>query len=66
MKQYIQANKERFFTELFSLLRIPSISSSPENRDDMWACARTLVELLKSSGADEADRIYALQRTSQA
>lgn len=55
MKQYIQANKERFFTELFSLLRIPSISSSPENRDDMWACARTLVELLKSSGADEAD-----------
>ena len=27
MKQYIQQNKERFFDELFSLLRIPSISA---------------------------------------
>ncbi len=55
MKQYIESNKDRFFEELFSLLRIPSISSSPENREDMWTCARRLVELLKEAGADEAE-----------
>ena len=31
MKQYIQDNQERFFEELFSLLRIPSISAKAEH-----------------------------------
>ena len=35
MKQYIEANKDRFFEELFSLLRIPSISAKKEHREDM-------------------------------
>lgn len=55
MKQYIENNKERFFEELFSLLRIPSISSSSEHKDDMKRCADRLVELLKEAGADKAD-----------
>ncbi len=54
MKNYIETNKDRFFEELFSLLRIPSISSLEENRPDMRACAERLVELLKEAGADEA------------
>lgn len=54
MKTYIQANKERFFEELFSLLRIPSVSAQAEHREDMYRCAGRLVELLKEAGADEA------------
>ena len=54
MKQYIQDNKERFFEELFSLLRIPSISAKAENKADMKRCAERLAELLLEAGADEA------------
>ena len=54
MKQYIQDNKERFFEELFSLLRIPSISAKAENKPDMQRCASRLAELLLEAGADEA------------
>ena len=54
MKDYIEANRERFFDELFSLLRIPSVSSLEEHRADMQLCAERLVELLKEAGADEA------------
>ena len=55
MKQYIETHKERFFDELFSLLRIPSISSSSEHKADMKACADRLVELLLEAGADKAE-----------
>ena len=54
MKQYIEQNKDRFFEELFSLLRIPSISSESAHKGDMVRCARRLVELLKEAGADRA------------
>ena len=54
MKQYIETNKERFFEELFSLLRIPSVSSLEQHKPDMQACADRLVELLMEAGADEA------------
>ncbi len=54
MKQYIETHKDRFFEELFSLLRIPSISSLPEHKEDMSVCADRLVELLLEAGADEA------------
>lgn len=55
MEQYIQQNQERFFEELFSLLRIPSISAKEENKPDMLACAERLVELLVQAGADKAE-----------
>lgn len=54
MKEYIEANKERFLDELFSLIRIPSISSDPEHKNDMQSCADRLVELLMEAGADSA------------
>lgn len=54
MKQYIQDNKERFFEELFSLLRIPSVSAKAEHKGDIQRCAERLVELLMEAGADEA------------
>ena len=35
IKEYIENNKERFFDELFSLMRIPSVSAKPEHKEDM-------------------------------
>ena len=55
MKQYIQTNQERFLEELFSLLRIPSVSSKAQHRPDMQRCAERLVELLLQAGADQAE-----------
>ena len=55
MKRYIEENRERFFEELYSLLRIPSISAKPEHKQDMYRCAQRLTELLKEAGADSAD-----------
>ncbi len=54
MEQYIKDNEGRWFEELFSLLRIPSVSSDPNHRGDMLRCAERLTELLKEAGADEA------------
>lgn len=54
MKAYIEKNRERFLEELFSLLRIPSISSSSSHKGDMYKCAERLVELLREAGADDA------------
>ena len=52
LKQYIEDNKERFLEELFSLIRIPSISSKAENKEDMVRCANRWAELIKEAGAD--------------
>ena len=54
IKNYIQENETRFLNELFSLIRIPSISAKPEHKNDIVACANLWKELLLSSGADTA------------
>ncbi len=54
MKAYIEQNRDRFLEELFTLLRIPSISAKPEHKQDMYLCAETLADLLLEAGADEA------------
>ena len=54
VKDYIRENEPRFMDELFSLIRIPSISAQPEHKDDMLACAQRWRELLLAAGADEA------------
>lgn len=55
MKQYIEQNKDRFFEELFSILRIPSISAKAEHKPDMKRCAERLAVLLMEAGADYAE-----------
>lgn len=55
VKTYIANNQERFLEELFSLIRIPSISSKQENKADMLACAERWRELLIASGAERAE-----------
>ena len=54
IKQYIEKNETRFLDELFSLIRIPSISALPQHKDDMLACAERWKQLLLEAGADEA------------
>ena len=54
-KQYIEKNRTRFYDELFSLIRIPSISAQPEHRQDMRACAEQWKKLLLSAGVDTAE-----------
>ncbi|MDR3794132.1 dipeptidase [Phocaeicola sp.] len=54
IKQYIQTNEARFLDELFSLIRIPSISALPAHKEDMLACAERWRQLLLEAGADEA------------
>ena len=54
VKAYIESNKERFIEELFSLIRIPSVSAKQEHKPDMTTCAQRWTELLLLSGADKA------------
>ena len=55
VKKYIDANKDRFISELFDLLRIPSISAQSEHRPDMTRCAEWLAAALVKAGADHAE-----------
>lgn len=55
IQSYISANESRFFDELFSLIRIPSVSAQPEHKGDMIACANRWQELLLAAGADRAE-----------
>lgn len=55
VKKYIQENEERFLDELFSLIRIPSISAKSSHKDDILACAERWRELLLEAGAERAE-----------
>jgi acetylornithine deacetylase/succinyl-diaminopimelate desuccinylase-like protein len=55
INNYIQENKERFYEELFELLRIPSISAQSDHKSDMVRCAEWLRDALLASGADRAE-----------
>ena len=57
IKDYIESNKERFLSELFELLRIPSISSIAEHKPDMVKTAEKYVEFLLAAGCDTA-KVY--------
>lgn len=54
LKNYIEENKERFLQELFDLIRIPSVSSKDENKDDMYRATEYLTDHLLKTGADKA------------
>ncbi len=55
IEQYIEEHKERFLEELFELIRIPSISSKSEHKDDMYKAAEYWKKLLIEAGADRAE-----------
>ena len=55
IKNYIEQHKDRFLEELFSLIRIPSVSASPEHKEDMVRATEALRKGLLEAGADRAD-----------
>lgn len=55
VKNYINENKERFLSELFELIRIPSISSQSKHKEDMQKVAEKWREILLNAGADKAE-----------
>lgn len=55
VKQYIEENKERFLEELFEMLRIPSISSMKDHKQDMVKMAEKYKEMLLAAGCDKAE-----------
>jgi acetylornithine deacetylase/succinyl-diaminopimelate desuccinylase-like protein len=54
-KKYIDDNRERFLAELFSFIRIPSVSAKAENKQDMVKCAGFVRDSLMAAGADKAE-----------
>lgn len=53
--QFIQENKERFMEELFEAIRIPSISSLSDHKDDMVRMAEFFKKSLLEAGVDKAE-----------
>ncbi len=53
--KYVKTHEQRFLDELFELIRIPSISSLPEHKPDMYRAAEKWKELLLAAGADKAE-----------
>lgn len=55
LQEHIEINFDRYIEELFTLLRIPSISSKDEHKKDMQKVAEQWQHLLKAAGCDKAD-----------
>ena len=55
VKQYITDNKDRFLSELFDLLRIPSVSADSRHKADVRKAAEFIKEKLLAAGADLAE-----------
>ena len=55
LQPYLAENEGRFLDELFSLIRIPSISAEPKHHADMLLCAERWREMLLAAGADHAE-----------
>jgi acetylornithine deacetylase/succinyl-diaminopimelate desuccinylase-like protein len=55
VQQYITANKERYLSELFDWLRIPSVSADPQYKGDVQRMAEAVADKLRSAGADSVE-----------
>ena len=57
IQQYIEKNKERFLSELFELIRIPSVSARPEFKAEIVRAAEFIKSSLINAGAERAEII---------
>ena len=55
IKNYIEKNKERFLSELFALLRMPSVSADSSYKPSIEATAQWIKEALLAAGCDKAE-----------
>src|SRR5512132_2108863 len=54
---FVQKNKDRFLEELKEFIRIPSISTLPENRGDIERAAQFVADSLKAVGMENVEII---------
>ena len=57
LSSYLKANQPRMLDELMQLLRIPSISTLPENKADVERAARFVAEALRAAGLEHVEVI---------
>ena len=55
VKQYIATNKDRFLSELFDWLRIPSVSADSKHKPDVRKAAQFVKEKLSAAGVDKTE-----------
>lgn len=55
VKDHIEKNKETYLSELFDLLRIPSVSADSKHKDDVRKAALFVMNKLKEAGADHVE-----------
>jgi len=55
IKDYINEHRDRFLQELFGLIRIPSISSVADHKDDMIRAAEYWKKSLREAGCDRTE-----------
>ncbi len=55
IKDYLETNGDRFLQELFGLIRIPSISSVAEHKEDMIRAAEYWKRSLREAGCDKTE-----------
>jgi len=55
MLSYIQENKDRFLNELLDLLRIPSVSTDANHKNDMLKTAQFLSQKFQEAGVDKVE-----------
>jgi acetylornithine deacetylase/succinyl-diaminopimelate desuccinylase-like protein len=56
-QSFIETNKERFLEELFSFLRIPSVSTDPDHKTDVARAAQFVADSLKTAGLENIEVI---------
>jgi len=52
---YIETHKDRFLNELFSLLKLPSVSADSSYKKDVIATAEFVANSLKKAGCDSVE-----------
>ena len=52
IKNYIEANKDRFINELIELLKITSVSADPAFQQDVLNTADSVKDKLEKAGCD--------------
>lgn len=55
MKQYIESNRDKFIEELFTFLKIPSVSADPKFQTDVIKAAEFVADQLQTAGADDVE-----------
>lgn len=55
MDDYIEAQKDRFLSELMDILRIPSVSADPKYKADVAKCAELVRTRLAEAGLDNVE-----------